>query len=147
LSQPAWEYDLVDDLQEHQTQRYTTAASRGYRSALRVPIRLEDRYAGALVFFSFERAKYTHADVMVARRIADPRHPGVGARSQRSATKRAEETVARAAKLEARVRALTDELDTRTWSPPRDRRVSELASGAAAGDASSRDRHDRSAAR
>jgi len=114
LSQPAWEYDLVDDLQEHQTQRYTTAASRGYRSALRVPIRLEDRYAGALVFFSFERAKYTHADVMVARRIAD-RVTLVLARDRNAAaTKRAEETVARAAKLEARVRALTDELDART---------------------------------
>jgi transcriptional regulator with GAF, ATPase, and Fis domain len=114
LSQPAWEYDLVDDLQEHQTQRYTTAASRGYRSALRVPIRLEDRYAGALVFFSFECAKYTHADVMVARRIAD-RVTLVLARDRNAAaTKRAEETVARAAQLEARVRTLTDELDTRT---------------------------------
>ncbi len=114
LAQRAWEYEVVDDLQEHQTQRYTTAASLGYRSALRVPIRLEDRYAGALVFFSFEPSKYTHADVMVARRIAD-RVTLVLARDRgAAAVKRAEEATARAAKLEARVRTLTDELDART---------------------------------
>jgi transcriptional regulator with GAF, ATPase, and Fis domain len=113
-AQNAWEYDLIDDLQAHPVQRFMSAAQRGYRSVLRVPVRLEDRYAGALVFFASERGRYTQSDVMVARRIAD-RVTLVLARDRgAAAARRAEEATARAAKLEARVRALTDELDART---------------------------------
>jgi transcriptional regulator with GAF, ATPase, and Fis domain len=114
VSQPGWEYDLIDDLQQHPTQRFMTAGKIGYRSALRVPVRLEDRYAGALVFFSFDAGAYKPSDVMVARRIAD-RVTLVLARDRGAeATRIAEEATARAAKLEARVRALADELDART---------------------------------
>jgi transcriptional regulator with GAF, ATPase, and Fis domain len=114
LEQPGWEYEIIDDLPRHAVQRYLTAAKLGYRSALRVPVQLEGRYAGALVFFSAEPAKYTPPDVMAARRIAD-RVTLVLARDRgAAAARRADEANARAAKLEARVRALTEELDART---------------------------------
>ena len=114
LSQPSWEYEIIDDLPQHPVQRYLTAARLGYRSALRVPIRLEGSYAGALVFFSSQPAKYKTSDVMAARRIAD-RVALVLARDRNAAAaRRADEATARAAKLEARVRALTEELDVRT---------------------------------
>ncbi len=114
LSQPSWEYEIIDDMPHHPVQRYLTAARLGYRSALRVPIRLDGSYAGALVFFSSQPAKYKDADVVAARRIAD-RVALVLARDRvAAAARRADEATARAARLEARVRALTEELDART---------------------------------
>jgi transcriptional regulator with GAF, ATPase, and Fis domain len=109
-----WEHELVDDLQAHPTQKNLLAAKLGYRSALRIPIRIEDRFMGALVFFSFEPAAFKTSDALIARRIADritlvlARERGV------EASKRADEASARASKLESRVRALTEELDART---------------------------------
>jgi transcriptional regulator with GAF, ATPase, and Fis domain len=115
LSQPGWEYEVIEDLPRHPEQRHhRTAARLGYRSALRVPIRLEGSYAGALVFFSSQPAKYKTSDVIAARRIAD-RVALVLARDRNAAAaRRADEATARAARLEARVRALTEELDART---------------------------------
>jgi len=109
-----WEHDIVNDLQTHPVQRNLDAAKLGYRSALRLPIRIEERFVGALVFFSFEAGVFTPSDVPIGRRIADrivlvlARDRGV------EASKRADEATARASKLESRVRALTEELDART---------------------------------
>jgi transcriptional regulator with GAF, ATPase, and Fis domain len=112
--QPGSEFDLIGDLQQHPLARYATAASFGFRSVLRVPVRLEDRYAGALVFFSFQANQYKPSDVMVAHRIAD-RIALVLARDRSlEAARRAEEAIARAARLEARLKMLTEELDART---------------------------------
>ena len=47
------------------------SVKRGYRSALRVAVRVEGRLAGALVFFSFTPAAFKEADLLVARRIRD----------------------------------------------------------------------------
>src|SRR5262249_38230649 len=91
-----WEHEIVDDLQAHPQQRSLAAARLGYRSALRIPIRVESRFLGALVFFSAEAGAFTPADVPVARRIAD-RIVLVLARDQGDeASKRADEAAARA---------------------------------------------------
>ena len=71
-------------------------------------------WVGALLFLSFAAGVYAPADVQCARRIAD-RIALVLARERRSAaTRRADEAESRAAKLQARVRALTEELDARS---------------------------------
>ena len=109
-----WEFDLEDDVQAHPEQRNHQPAKLGYRSVLRVPIRLEGKFAAALVFFSLEPALYTHADVGVARRIADRVALCLARERGAEVLKRADEASARALKLESRVRALTEELDART---------------------------------
>jgi transcriptional regulator with GAF, ATPase, and Fis domain len=114
LAREDWEYDLVNDLQAHPVRKDMAAARRGYRSALRVPIRLEHRFEGALVFFSFTANVYKHADVLVARRIADRVTLLLANGRGLEASRRADEAVARASVLETRVRALTEELDART---------------------------------
>jgi transcriptional regulator with GAF, ATPase, and Fis domain len=109
-----WEYDLVDDLSAQPGQRDLMAARLGYKSALRVPIRLEGRFAAALAFLSFKPAAYAHSDVQVARRIADRLAVALERERRAAASKRADEATARASQLEIRVRELTDELDART---------------------------------
>jgi transcriptional regulator with PAS, ATPase and Fis domain len=90
------------------------AAKLGFRSALRLPIRVEGQLAAGVGFFSFAPAVYKKTDVLVARRIAD----GVAMTLLRElgleANKRADDASARAQRLESRVRALTEELDART---------------------------------
>ncbi len=113
-AQPGWEFDLIDDLQPAAAPRYATAAALGYRSVLRVPVHIEDRYAGALVFLSFRPRQYRQPDVMAAHRIADRVALVLARERGAEASRRAEEATARLAKLEARVRMLTDELDART---------------------------------
>ena len=87
---------------------------RGLQSALRLAIRLEGRIVGGLTFLKAETHGFKHDDVLVARRIGErvalclARERGV------EATRRADEASERAARLEARVRALTDELDARS---------------------------------
>jgi transcriptional regulator with GAF, ATPase, and Fis domain len=114
LAREDWEYDLVNDLQVQPVLKDLAAARRGYRSALRVPIRLEHRFEGALVFFSFKPNVYKHADILVARRIADRVTVLLANGRGLEASRRADEAVARASVLETRVRALTEELDMRT---------------------------------
>ncbi len=109
-----WEYDLVDDLQARPDQSHLEATERGYRSALRVPLRLDGESVAAFAFLSFTPSKYTMADVQTAKRIGD-RLLQSFARERRSALrKQADEASERASRLEARVRELTEELDSRT---------------------------------
>jgi transcriptional regulator with GAF, ATPase, and Fis domain len=114
LQNPEWEYDILDDLSVLEHPRYVRLSAIGFRSLLRVPIRLEGRFAGGLVFLSKSRAAFTPTDVPVARRMADRMTVTVAREREIEASKRADEATDRAAKLEARVRALTDELDSRT---------------------------------
>src|SRR4029450_11511353 len=51
---PDWEFDLIDDLPRYPEQRNLTATKLGYRSALRVPIRLERRLGAALALLSVD---------------------------------------------------------------------------------------------
>jgi transcriptional regulator with GAF, ATPase, and Fis domain len=109
-----WAFDLVDDLQAQPDQQHLWTAQHGYRSTLRVPIRLDNEFVAGLNFVSFTPGRYTVGDVAVARRIAD-RLALAFARDRGAALlKRADEAAERAARLESRVRALTEELDART---------------------------------
>jgi transcriptional regulator with GAF, ATPase, and Fis domain len=86
----------------------------GYPSQLRVAIRSEGRLAGALLFLSRAPSAFTAGEVLVARRLAERIAITLAHDREVEAVKRADEATARAAKLEARVRMLTDELDART---------------------------------
>jgi two-component system response regulator AtoC len=104
LEAPDWEHHI----KEH------GSGVEGFPSLLRVPIRFEGRLAGALIFLSRTASAFTQADVLVARRLADRLAITLAHDREVEAVKRADEATARAAKLEARVRMLTDELDART---------------------------------
>ena len=109
-----WEHDIVDDMRAQADQRNLAAAKRGYRSALRVPIRLDGALAAGLAFLSFAPSTYTLADVLVARRIADRLALYLSRQKRAEAFQRADEASERASRLESRVHELTEELDSRT---------------------------------
>jgi PAS domain S-box-containing protein len=112
---PDWEYDLVDDLvAPHSETHNQRAANLGFRSALRVPIRLDGKVAALLAFLAKEPGVFTQADILVARRIADRFALTMARDREIAAAKRADEATERASRLEARVRELTEELDART---------------------------------
>jgi transcriptional regulator with GAF, ATPase, and Fis domain len=113
IDNPDWEHDIFDDVSQLGA-RYAGLADMGFRSLLRVPILMDGRFAGALVFVSKRESAFKPADILVARRIADRVAVSLAGDRELQAARRAEEAVARAAKLEARVRALTDELDARS---------------------------------
>jgi len=114
LRNPDWEHDIFDDLSARAEPRYARLAGIGLQSLLRVPIRFDGRFAGALIFLSRARASFKPPDVLVAHRIADRLAVTLARDRELDASRRADEATARAARLEARVRALTDELDART---------------------------------
>jgi two-component system response regulator FlrC len=114
LQNPDWEHDIFDDLSGVGAPPYDRLASIGFLSLLRVPIRLEGRFAGALIFVSRARAAFGTPDILVARRMADRMALTLARDREIEASKRADEATSRASKLEARVRALTEELDART---------------------------------
>jgi transcriptional regulator with GAF, ATPase, and Fis domain len=89
-------------------------AEAGFLSLLRVPIRFEGKFAGAVVLLSRVKAGFTPPDTLAAHRIAERFAFKLARDREIEAAKRADEATERAAKLEARVRALTDELDSRT---------------------------------
>jgi transcriptional regulator with GAF, ATPase, and Fis domain len=91
-----------------------TAPVEGYASMLRVAIRLEGRLAGALMFLSRTAAAFGQADTLAARRVADRVAVILSRDREIEAVRRADEATARAARLEARVKRLTEELDART---------------------------------
>jgi transcriptional regulator with GAF, ATPase, and Fis domain len=113
VANPDWEYQVVDDLQAQAEQQTLEATRRGYRSALRVPIRLEGEYAAGLSFLSFTPGQYAVTDVPVARRIADRIALSFARERGRALSRRADDASARAAQLESRVQTLTDELNAR----------------------------------
>jgi transcriptional regulator with GAF, ATPase, and Fis domain len=108
-----WDYQIVDDFNDDPAGGLSPLAALGFRSALRLAVRLENTIVGGLTFLRVEPHGFKHDDVLVARRIGErvalclARERGV------EATRRADEASARAARLEARVRALTEELDAR----------------------------------
>jgi two-component system response regulator AtoC len=109
-----WEYNLVEDILEVPEQRNLETAKAGYRAALRIPIRIDGDLVAGLSFLSFTPGRYTTTDVPVAKRIADRLTVTFIRERGAQASKRADEASERAARLEARVRALTEELDART---------------------------------
>jgi Nif-specific regulatory protein len=109
-SQP-WESLIVPDMQADPRERALPPGQAGYRGRLVVPIRLQGEHAGALDFFSREPGRYTAADVLIARRIAD--HVALALAHHRLAddAARLAEARERAQVLERRVATLTAEVD------------------------------------
>jgi len=116
LDHPRREYDLVEDVETIPERQDEPAARLGYRSALRVPIRLDGELTAVVTFLAFAPGSYTQDDVQVARRIADRLTLAASRTRGLQASKRADEATARASQLESRVKALTEELDARTGS-------------------------------
>jgi transcriptional regulator with GAF, ATPase, and Fis domain len=114
LATPDWDHDIFDDLAALNHARYARLVQLGFRSLLRVPIRLEGRFAGALIFMSRALAGFRPTDILVARRMADRMAATLARDRELAASRRADEATERASQLETRVRALTDELDSRT---------------------------------
>ncbi|HMF94264.1 MAG TPA: sigma 54-interacting transcriptional regulator, partial [Vicinamibacterales bacterium] len=114
LRKPDFEFEIIDDLTERTELHNVMTFERGFRSTLRVPILLDGRLAAGLVFASRAPAAYTRRDAFIARRIGD--RIALCLRRERGLAEamRADEADARAAQLEARVTALTEELDART---------------------------------
>ncbi len=113
VEDPEWDHVITDDLQHDPVWQHRESAKRGYRSALRVAIRLGGELFGAVVFFSFAPAAYKQADLLVARRIRDRLALNLTRGRGAEAARRADEAVARTLVLESRVRALTEELNAR----------------------------------
>ena len=111
LLNDAWEFEIVDDLQSD-PDRERHSASLGYRSMLRVPIRLRGEVIAMLVVLSRTPAVYRPADAAVARRIAD--YVALALSHQRLAdrARSAEELRARTATLELLDELLTTLIDT-----------------------------------
>jgi two-component system response regulator AtoC len=114
LANKNWDHDIVGDLQADPRERVNAAARSGYRSALRVPIRIDGEYAAGVSFLAFEPHRYTTRELAIAKRIADRIAINVIKERVAAQSKRADEATERARHLEARVRALSDELDART---------------------------------
>jgi transcriptional regulator with GAF, ATPase, and Fis domain len=109
-----WDHDVIDDLQAQADQRALDVSRAGYRSALRVAIRLEGEYAASLSFLSLTPHAFTASDVPAARRIADRITLSFARERAKALTRQADEATLRAERLESRVRALTDELNARS---------------------------------
>jgi transcriptional regulator with PAS, ATPase and Fis domain len=78
-----------------------------------VPIRLEGKTIGALSFHARERDRYREEDVELACRVADQVALAFSHQRLAEEAKRAEEARREAARLEERVRVLSDELESR----------------------------------
>jgi transcriptional regulator with GAF, ATPase, and Fis domain len=111
---PGWDHDVVPDLLAQADQRGLDAIKAGYRSVLRVAIRLEGEYAAGLTFASLTPNTYSEADVPAARRIADRITLSFARERTKALAKQVDEASVRAERLESRVRALTDELNARS---------------------------------
>jgi transcriptional regulator with GAF, ATPase, and Fis domain len=114
LRDPDWEYDLIEDASLRAEPHNVQTVARGFRAALRVPIRLDGRLVAGLAFLSRTPSAYTSTDVQIARRIGDRFALSLSRERRAEASKRADEASARASRLESRVQSLTEELDTRT---------------------------------
>ena len=114
VDNPDWDYELLADAAASGELRDEVFAKMGYRSILRVPVRLDGHFGGTLIFTSRETSRFTPGDIPTARRIAERIAATLARDREIAASKRADEASERAARLEARVRALTEELDART---------------------------------
>jgi two-component system NtrC family response regulator len=89
-------------------------AVMGLRASLRIAIRVQGQLTSGVAFYSFQAGIYKEADVAIARRIAARLAISLMREKGMEASKRADEASERAARLENRVRALTEELNARS---------------------------------
>jgi transcriptional regulator with GAF, ATPase, and Fis domain len=108
-----WDFEVVDDMSTDPRNREHPIAKLGYRSCIRVAIRVEGQLTAGVGFFSLNPSVYKDADVLIARRIAARLAISLMREHGMLASKRADEAAERASRLESRVQALTDELNSR----------------------------------
>jgi transcriptional regulator with GAF, ATPase, and Fis domain len=108
-----WEFEIIEDVQADAGRHPPHLVALGYRSLLRVPVHVQGRVDAILAIMSKAPRLYGLSDVPVAKRIAD--YVALALSHQRLAehARQAEEFRLRAAKLESRVRVLTDDLNAR----------------------------------
>jgi transcriptional regulator with GAF, ATPase, and Fis domain len=114
IQNPEWEHEIVRDLSTRSEPHHVRGVNRGFKSLVRVPIRLDGKYGGAVIFWSRSLAAFSPPDILIARRIADRLALLIARDRGLEESKRADEASERAARLESRVRLLTEELDART---------------------------------
>jgi transcriptional regulator with GAF, ATPase, and Fis domain len=140
LRNPEWDFNIVEDLTTDSAGLAPQMAQMGFRSALRMPVRLDGRVAAGLAFVSRTPNAYTPDDVPAARSIAHRVALSLARERGFDAVKRADEASERARRLESRVHALTEELNARdgfhrvVGKSPGWRQVLTLASQVAATD-------------
>jgi transcriptional regulator with GAF, ATPase, and Fis domain len=105
---------LIPDVEAEadlEPERCRKCRALGARSLLKIPLRLDGGYIGALIFLSKTPGQYTEEDIGLARWVAD--HVSLAISHQRLAEEQqqAAEARERAASLEERVQALRDELE------------------------------------
>jgi len=114
LQNPQWDHDVVDDLQARPDQAALESTKLGYRAVVRVPLRLDGEFVAAISVLSFTPRAYGADDVVTAKRVAAHIVQSFARERREALRKRADEAGERVSRLEARVKALTDELDART---------------------------------
>jgi transcriptional regulator with GAF, ATPase, and Fis domain len=114
VAPPASDHDIIDDLKQEIGPFFNRLSSLGFKSLIKVPIQMDGRFVGALAMISNAVSAFKPADVMVVRRMADRLTVSLARDREVAASQRADEATARAARLEARVKSLTEELDART---------------------------------
>jgi len=110
------DYQIVDDAESDlpaDSSRRAILLAAGLRSSLRVPIRLEGKTVGALSFHARGKESFREEDVDLALRVADQVALAFSHQRLAEEARRAEEARQEAARLEVRVRALSDELESR----------------------------------
>lgn len=110
------EFQIVRDAETDlppDSSRRAILLGAGLRSSLRFPVRLEGKIIGALSFHSTAKGRYGEEDVELAGRVADQVALAFSHQRLAEEAKRAEEARREAARLEARVLALSDELESR----------------------------------
>ena len=113
LRNPEWDFNIVEDLTKDTAGFAPQMAQMGFRSALRMPIRLDGRVAAGLAFVSRSLNAFTADDVPAARRVAHRVALILSRERGLDAVKRADEASERASRLESRVQSLTEELNAR----------------------------------
>ncbi|MEZ5289680.1 MAG: sigma 54-interacting transcriptional regulator [Vicinamibacterales bacterium] len=107
------DYFVTDDVEAPQD-AHDQGIAQGFRSALRIPIRIDGRLAGGVGFMSRTPGAFSQADVKVAQRIAGRIALALSRELRATASARADEAQQRASALEARVQALAAELNAVT---------------------------------
>ena len=106
--------EVIDDISASAEPYDRGALALGFRSALRVMIRLDGRLAGGLSFLSKQVAAFRSADVLVARRLATRIALAMSRELTAEAATRAEKAQELAGTLERRVSSLAAELNAVT---------------------------------
>jgi transcriptional regulator with GAF, ATPase, and Fis domain len=106
--------EVIDDISGSAQPYDRSAVALGFRSALRVMIRLDGRLAGGLSFLSKQVAAFRSADVLVARRLATRIALAMSRELTAEAATRAEKAQELAGALERRVNSLAAELNAVT---------------------------------